>query len=174
MITMVGGIMGNQQAIEAIKPVVFGRRKVRPRACLADGKQHIRTFLADALEELGFITCECAHVAALPAILDTQPPDLVVLGLSAGGIEGAAMLTILAAHAYDGKVLLLGPRDWPMVAAVRERGEELGLAMLPLLTTAGRPSCPPRRRRPRRSTWRRRSARAGSSCGTSRSSTRAR
>jgi EAL domain-containing protein (putative c-di-GMP-specific phosphodiesterase class I)/CheY-like chemotaxis protein len=127
--------MGNHQIAEASKPVLFGHRKIRPRACLADGKQHIRTFLADALEELGFITCECAQIDELPAILETQPPDLFVLGLSAGGVEGATMLTILAAHAYDGKVLLLGPRNWPMVAAVRERGEELGLAMLPSLAT---------------------------------------
>ena len=78
MFTMMGGNMGNQQTVEASKPVVFGRRKVRPRACLADGKQHIRTFLAEALEELGFITCECAHVDALPAILD---------GLHARGLQ---------------------------------------------------------------------------------------
>jgi EAL domain-containing protein (putative c-di-GMP-specific phosphodiesterase class I)/CheY-like chemotaxis protein len=134
MFATVGGIMRTQQAIEMIEPV-FGRGKARPRACLADGKPHIRTFLAEALEELGFITCACAQIDALATILDTQPPDLFVLGLSAGGVEGAAMLTILAASAYEGKVLLLGPRDWPMVAAVRARGEELGLAMLPLLTT---------------------------------------
>jgi len=53
---------------------------------------------------------------------------------------------------YDGKVLLLGPPDRPMVAAVRERGEELGLAMLPrsprrspraTCATAWRVSCRP-------------------------------
>jgi len=135
MFTTLGGNMEHQQTVEATKPVLFGHRKVRPRACLADGKQHIRTFLADALEELGFITCACAQIDELPAILESQPPDLFVLGLSAGGVEGATMLAILAAHGYDGKVLLLGPPDRPMVAAVRERGEELGLAMLPALAT---------------------------------------
>jgi len=44
--------MGTQQGVEAAGPVLAGARKVRPRACLADGKQHIRTFLAAPLEEL--------------------------------------------------------------------------------------------------------------------------
>ncbi|HEY2137946.1 MAG TPA: EAL domain-containing response regulator [Xanthobacteraceae bacterium] len=127
--------MSNQETAEANKPTIFGRRKIRPRACLADGKQHVRTFLAEALEELGFITGECAQADELAAVLDAQPPDLFVLGLSAGGIEGAAMLRTLAAREFAGKVLLLGRRDLPMVAAVRELGEELGLAMLPLLGT---------------------------------------
>ena len=127
--------MEHQQTVEAIKPVLFGHRKVRPRACLADGKQHIRTFLAEPLEALGFVTCECAQIGELPAILESQPLDLFVLGLSAGGVEGAAMLSILAADGFDGKVLLVGPRDWPVVAAVQACGQELGLAMLPLLPT---------------------------------------
>jgi EAL domain-containing protein (putative c-di-GMP-specific phosphodiesterase class I) len=135
MFKPVGGIMGTQQTVEAGRPVQAGPRKARPRACLADGKQHIRTFLAAPLEELGFITCECAQIGELPAILETQPLDLFVLGLSAGGVEGAAMLSILAANGYDGKVLLVGPRDWPVVAAVETVGQELGLAMLPMLPT---------------------------------------
>ncbi len=127
--------MENQRPEEAIKLATFGRRKIRPRVCVADGKQHIRTFLGEALEELGFITCECTQIGELSAVLDAQLPDLVVVGLSAGGIEAAAMLKALAARAFDGKVLLLGPRDSPVVAAVQELGEQLGIAMLPTLAT---------------------------------------
>ena len=127
--------MGNQRPEEAIKLATFGRRKIRPRVCVADGEQHIRKFLGEALEELGFITCECTQVGELSAVLDGQLPDLVVMGLSAGGIEAAAMLKALAARAFDGKVLLLGPRDSPVVTAVQELGEQLGIAMLPALAT---------------------------------------
>jgi EAL domain-containing protein (putative c-di-GMP-specific phosphodiesterase class I) len=134
MIKTAGGIMGNQQTWKMARPPA-GRPQVRPRACLADGKQHIRTFLAEPLEALGFVTCECAQIGELPAILESQPLDLFVLGLSAGGVEGAAMLSILAADGFAGKVLLVGPRDWPVVAAVQQCGQELGLAMLPLLPT---------------------------------------
>lgn len=37
------------------KPVIFGQRKVRPRACVAVGKRHLRAFLRDVLEDMGFV-----------------------------------------------------------------------------------------------------------------------
>jgi EAL domain-containing protein (putative c-di-GMP-specific phosphodiesterase class I)/CheY-like chemotaxis protein len=127
--------MGNSPAEEAIKFATFGRRKVAPRVCIADGKRHIRKFLGEALEELGFITRECTQVGELSAVLDGQAPDLVIVGLSTGGIDAAGMLEALAARSFDGKVLLLGPRDSLMLAAVQELGEQRGIAMLPTLAT---------------------------------------
>src|SRR5713101_7796507 len=127
--------MGNQRPEEAIKVATFGRRKVAPRVCVADSKQHIRRFLGEALEELGFITCECMQANDLDAVLYNHLPDLIVLGLSAGGVAAGEMLNALAAKAFDGKVLLLGPRDSRVVEAIHEMGEELGVAMLPPLAT---------------------------------------
>jgi EAL domain-containing protein (putative c-di-GMP-specific phosphodiesterase class I)/CheY-like chemotaxis protein len=123
------------QRVEARQPVTFGRRKVRPLVCIASDKQHVRTFLAENLEELGFITCGCAQASELDVVLDRHQPDLVVLGPSGGGVEGAEILKRLAARTFDGKVLLIGHRDAPAVVAVRELGEGLGLAMLPALST---------------------------------------
>jgi len=120
---------------EAIKSATFGQRKVVPCICVADGKQHIRKFVGEALEELGFITCECTQVGELSAVLDARLPDLVVVGFSTGGIAAAAMLKALAARAFAGNVLLLGPRDSAAVTAVQELGEQLGIAMLPTLAT---------------------------------------
>ena len=127
--------MTTQRGEEAGQLVTFGRRKVRPRVCIVDNKQHVRTFLGETLEDLGFITCECAQVGELGEVLDRRLPDLIVLGLSGGGVEGAEILKRLAARTFDGKVLLLGNRNMPAVVAVRELGEELGLAMLPMLPT---------------------------------------
>jgi EAL domain-containing protein (putative c-di-GMP-specific phosphodiesterase class I) len=127
--------MDNSPPEEAIKFATFGRRKVAPRVCIADGKRHIRKFLGEALEELGFITRECTQVGELSAVLDGQAPDLVIVGLSPGGIDAAGMLEALAARSFDGKVLLLGPRDSLMLAAVQELGEQRGIAMLPTLAT---------------------------------------
>ena len=127
--------MLNQLPEETIRLATFGRRKVAPRVCIADGKPHIRKFLGDALEELGFITCECTQVRELSTVLDGQAPDLVIVGMSAGGIEAAAMLEALVARSFDGKVLLVGPRDSSMLLAVQELGEQLGIAMLPTLAT---------------------------------------
>jgi EAL domain-containing protein (putative c-di-GMP-specific phosphodiesterase class I)/CheY-like chemotaxis protein len=127
--------MSSQGVTEVTKVVSFGRRKVRPRVCIADSKPHIRTFLVNALEELGFVTCECERAIELGAVLGAQQPDLVVLGLSAGGVEAGKMLKTLAAGTFDGKVLLLGPHASPAAAAIEELAEQLGIAMLPALWT---------------------------------------
>jgi EAL domain-containing protein (putative c-di-GMP-specific phosphodiesterase class I) len=113
----------------------FGHRKVMPRACVADSKKHLRTFLADALEDLGFITAECAHARELAAALGTQQPDLVVLGVSVNGIEVGEILEVLVRKNFAGQVLVIGQPDSIMVKAVRQIGEEYGIAMLPPLPT---------------------------------------
>src|SRR6202049_5210169 len=113
----------------------FGRRKVTPRACIADSKKHLRAFLTDVLEDLGFVTSECAKADELGMILDTQLPDLIVMGLSVDGIEAGKILEILVRRDFGGKVLAIGARESIIVKAVRQVGEENGLAMLPPLTT---------------------------------------
>ena len=113
----------------------FGRRKVAPRACIADSKPHIRRFLKDALEDIGFITGEHEPDGDLTAALRGTLPDLFVLGLSAGGIAASNTLEQLAARRFDGKVLVFGQVAAPMVPAVHALGRDLGLTMLPLLPT---------------------------------------
>src|ERR1700687_5336766 len=113
----------------------FGRRKVVPRVCVADGKKPLRAFLTDILEDLGFVTSECAKHDDPGAILDTQLPDLIVLGLSVDGIEAGKILEVLVRREFGGKVLVIGARESIIVKAVQQVGEEYGLAMLPPLTT---------------------------------------
>jgi EAL domain-containing protein (putative c-di-GMP-specific phosphodiesterase class I) len=119
----------------AIKSATFGRRKVTPRVCLVEGKQCIRKYLGEALEEIGYISCECTQIGELGVVLDAQLPDLVVVGLSSGGIEAATILKALAARAFGGAVLLFGPRGSSVLAAAQELGEQLDLTMLPALAT---------------------------------------
>ena len=88
--------MTNLKPEESAHSAAFGRRKVTPRVCIADGKKHLRTFLADILEDLGFLTYECGRANEFAAILDAQLPDLIVLGLSFDGIEAGTILEILA------------------------------------------------------------------------------
>jgi EAL domain-containing protein (putative c-di-GMP-specific phosphodiesterase class I)/CheY-like chemotaxis protein len=124
--------MQNVDPYSLAKPC-FGLRKVAPCACVAD-KRHIQDFFCDSLEELGFVTCRWEDGG--PAdLLATRQPDLVVLGLSNGGIFAAELLEVLSAHSYTGKVLVFGQAASPMVAAVQKYGGELGLDMLPLLPT---------------------------------------
>lgn len=117
------------------RPVTFGRRKVTPRACVADSKRHLRAFLSEVLEDLGFVTSECASSDELQAVLNTELPDLILLGVAADGIEPGRFLEILVREGFAGKVLAVGARDSIIVKAVRQVGEEYGLAMLPPLTT---------------------------------------
>src|SRR5260370_15508646 len=113
----------------------FGRRKVTHRVCVADSKKHLRAFLTDVLQDLGFVTSHCAKADELGMMLETQLPDLIVLGLSADGIEAGKILEILVRREFGGKVLAIGARESIIVKAVQQVGEEYGLAMLPALTT---------------------------------------
>jgi hypothetical protein len=71
--------MAHRSSEEFRTAVTFGRRKVKPRVCVADTKHHIRTFLREALEELGFIACECAQIGELDGVLTQHLPDLLLL-----------------------------------------------------------------------------------------------
>jgi EAL domain-containing protein (putative c-di-GMP-specific phosphodiesterase class I)/CheY-like chemotaxis protein len=117
------------------KPVTFGRRKVTPRACIADSKRHLRAFLSEVLEDLGFVTSECGHADELQGVLATELPDLILLGLAVDGIEPGRCLEILVREEFRGRVLAVGARESIVVKAVQQVGEEYGLAMLPPLTT---------------------------------------
>jgi EAL domain-containing protein (putative c-di-GMP-specific phosphodiesterase class I)/CheY-like chemotaxis protein len=115
--------------------VTFGRRNVGLRVCIAGDKQHIRTFLSEALQGLGFVTCECEQVEQLDETIETRTPDLIVLDLTTAGFEAAEMLKTLVARPFAGKVLLLGPRTSSAVTAIEDLAGLLGLTLLPTLYT---------------------------------------
>src|SRR5512139_1768744 len=117
------------------KPATFGRRKLAPRACDVDRKRHLRAFLGEVLEDLGFITSECGETHELRSILGSELPDLVLLGIAADGIEPGCMLQALVGEEFSGKVLAVGAPGSIVMKAVQQIGEEYGLAMLPPLTT---------------------------------------
>jgi EAL domain-containing protein (putative c-di-GMP-specific phosphodiesterase class I) len=130
------GLSMNNAMLQGATPATgFGRRKMVPRVCIADGKTHIRDFLREALDELGFIVSDCDGTANIADVVIEHQSDLVVLGLSAGGIAANAALEALQASGYHGQVLVFGPPASPMVTAIAAIGAELGLDMLPLLPT---------------------------------------
>ena len=127
--------MTKHQSEEGLKLPTFGQRKMASRVCVVDGKPHVRKFLCEALEEIGFITRECDRVAVLEAVLD-EPlgVDLIVVG-AANGVQAATVIEALAAKEFGGKVLLLGPRISSGMGAVQRLGTERGLDMLQPLAT---------------------------------------
>jgi EAL domain-containing protein (putative c-di-GMP-specific phosphodiesterase class I) len=118
----------------------FGRRRIAPRVCVVDVKPHIRTFLADALEELGFIARQCGHLKDVAAALSDFDPDLIVLGLLKPESEVTKTLHLLVSSNFSGRVMLFGGRAASSLMALQELGEQTGLAMLPPLGTPFRDS----------------------------------
>src|SRR5262245_66529113 len=102
------GAMKNQEPGDQASPAVVARKDTVPRVGIADARQSIRTFIAEALQELGFATLECARATDLEAMLASGRTDLVVIGSSAG-IEACEMVELLAARQFKGKVLVMGP-----------------------------------------------------------------
>src|ERR1700730_1060525 len=113
----------------------FGRRKVVPHACVVDSKKHLRAFLSEIIEDLGLVATECANGDELKTTFENQLPDIIVLGVSADGIEAGNVLQLLVRRKFSGKVLTIGTRESILVKALQQVGEEHRLAMLPPLTT---------------------------------------
>ena len=113
----------------------FGHRKLTPRACVVDSKKHLRSFLSDALEDLGFVTSECGQARDLAGVLEMEQPDLLVLSVCVDRIEIGEILETLVRKNFGGKVLVIGEPESIMVKAVRQIGEEYSIAMLPSLRT---------------------------------------
>jgi EAL domain-containing protein (putative c-di-GMP-specific phosphodiesterase class I)/CheY-like chemotaxis protein len=121
-------------------PLQFGHRRMAPRVCIVDSKPHIRTFLAEALEDLGFLARQCGRASELNAELKKGELDLIVLGLLAPESDVTRVLHVSALSGYRGKVMLFGGRASPALLALHDLGEQLGLAMLPPLLTPFRDS----------------------------------
>src|SRR6187455_1277488 len=114
--------------------VPFGRRPVPPRACVLENKMHVRTFLADMLDELGFIARE-AETLDIRTMLRDFRPDLIVLGPLDGGPEVRSVMQTLRAQGCAAKVMLFGGRSSTALIRNYEFGEAAGLTMLPPLGT---------------------------------------
>jgi EAL domain-containing protein (putative c-di-GMP-specific phosphodiesterase class I) len=114
--------------------VQFGRRPIPPRACIVENKTHVRMFLAEMVEELGFISCE-ADTLDIRGMLREFRPDVIVLGPLNGSGEVCMVLRALQSQMYGGRVMLFGGRSSAVLIGSHEFGEQAGLAMLPPLGT---------------------------------------
>ncbi|MFA6265789.1 MAG: EAL domain-containing response regulator [Pseudolabrys sp.] len=110
----------------------FGRRRVKPTAAVVDSKPHVREFIREALEDIGFVV-EDGDTEHLVGLIAGRKTDLVMLGLSAGGIAGSSALETLNALGFDGQILIFAQPEMPMTAALLDLGDQFGLTMLPLL-----------------------------------------
>ena len=114
--------------------VQFGRRPIPPRACVVENKTHVRMFLTEMLDELGFIARE-ADTIDIRVVLRDFRPDLIVLGPLEAGLEVRSLLRTLQAQNYGGAVMLFGGRSSAALIRSHEFGDDAGLGMLPPLGT---------------------------------------
>jgi EAL domain-containing protein (putative c-di-GMP-specific phosphodiesterase class I) len=150
-------------------------RAAVPLVCVTDGQHHIRKFLREALSEFRFTIYECLEPRELSAALEARPPDLVILGLTAGGIGAGEMLRTLAARDFDGRVLPFAERDSAVLGPIQDLAERLGISFLPPLLMPFNKQrlrqsiayCCPKGRRALWSIWPRPCGPAGSCFGTS-------
>ena len=105
-----------------------------PRACVVENRTYVRMFLADMLDELGFIARE-AGTSDIRTVLCEFRPDLIVLGPLSGALEVQAFLKKLQAQVYGGAVMLFGGRSSEALVGSHELGEQARLTMLPPLGT---------------------------------------
>jgi EAL domain-containing protein (putative c-di-GMP-specific phosphodiesterase class I) len=117
--------------------VSFDRRQIPPRACVVDNMPHVRSFLAEMLIDLGFVTHEC-NSTEIKSVLSNFAPDLIVIGSLGQGDEVPSLLRRVMN--FGGKIVLFGGRSSPSLNRSHELGETLGLTMLPPLRTPFRDS----------------------------------
>lgn len=127
-------MIDDRNALSFGEIVPFGRRPIPPRACVVENKTHVRMFLADMLDELGFIAREALPFDLRGALRDFRP-DLIVLGPLNSGPEVRSLMQALRGHGYGGKIMLFGGRSSAALIRNFEFGEAVGLAMLPPLGT---------------------------------------
>jgi len=120
--------------INAVALSEFGRRRVRPAVVVVDDKPHVREFVREALEDMGFVVADGGS-DRLVDLTAGRKIDLVMLGLSAGGIASGQALEALAATGFDGRVMIFAPAEMPMTGALLDLGAQLDLTMLPMLPT---------------------------------------
>jgi len=125
---------------QTFKSSQSGQRRTVPRVCVVDSKPHIRTFLTQAFEDLGFIAQQCARIKDIDAAVSGVAPDLIVLGLLTPESDVTKVLGVLASKRFTGKTMLFGGRASLVLTALQDFGEELGLAMLEPLRTPFRDS----------------------------------
>jgi hypothetical protein len=113
----------------------FKPRHAVPRVCVLDDKPHVRTFISDMLDDLGFITESAPQAIDVRALLHTIDPALVVLSVAGAQERAPGILIKLAAEGFRGNVMLFGGRASPALQSAHDLGEKLRLAMLPPLGT---------------------------------------
>ena len=104
------------------------------RSCLiVDDDAGIRRLIAYNLGKLGVESAECATVSAVESALSEHDPELIFLDLGLEDGDEYAVLSLLAARGFSGRVQIVSGRASEVLEEICDWGRSKGLAMLPPL-----------------------------------------
>lgn len=101
------------------------------RVLLLDDAPFQLSLLEDMLEDLGdFNVASATHSKAALAMLQTNPPDLMVCDLSMPDMDGIEFLRHVAEYGYTGTVVLLSGMESGVLKAAERLAMAQGLTIL--------------------------------------------
>jgi CheY-like chemotaxis protein len=101
------------------------------RVLLLDDDPFQLSLLEDMLEDLGdFSVTSATHAKAALAMLQTDPPDLMICDLSMPDMDGIEFLRHVAEDGYDGTVVLLSGMESGVLKAAERLAMAQGLTIL--------------------------------------------
>lgn len=110
-----------------------GARPSIGRCLIVDDDAGIRRLIAYNLGKFGVSIAECATVAAVEPALSEHDPDLIFLDLGLEDGDEYAVLSLLAARGFSGRVQIVSGRAAGELDRICDWGRSKGLAMLPPL-----------------------------------------
>ncbi len=101
-----------------------------PRLLLIDDEPALAEFVAAAARECGYEPAVASNEASFHRLYEASPPAVVVLDLGMPDTDGVEFLRYLAAHDFDGPVLIVSGFDRRVLESAFRLGAALGLTMV--------------------------------------------
>jgi DNA-binding response OmpR family regulator len=103
------------------------------RLLILDDEPSFGIILGRIAERSGWTARSATDVASFQAQFNAERPDAIVLDLNLGATDGRMQLGFLRDAGFDGGIVLMSGSDADALAAAREIGRSLGLAIVGLI-----------------------------------------
>jgi len=103
------------------------------RLLILDDEPSFGIIVGRIAERSGWTVRSTTDVASFQAQFSAERPDGIVLDLNLGATDGRAQLNFLHDAGFDGGIVLMSGSDESVLAAARELGRSLGLAVVGLI-----------------------------------------
>jgi EAL domain-containing protein (putative c-di-GMP-specific phosphodiesterase class I)/ActR/RegA family two-component response regulator len=108
-------------------------KALRPSAFVIDDEEGVCTFIAAAVESLGYAATTFTNAQLALGALKHLTPEIIFLDIAIGGSDAIEVLRALEQHGYGGVVQLMSGSNQTILEDVRRIGERHKLIMRPPL-----------------------------------------